>query len=218
MKHSGKENIMAQDKAASWLYTEEAVFDTDTARTARENAAELGIEALAVSVCTFLRTLASLPSVRAIAEVGTGTGVSGLALLSASDDSSLTSIDIEPVAQNAAREAFTAAGIRSARYRLINGRSADLLPRLAANSYDLVILDGDPLEAAGDAEEALRMLRSGGMLVLAHALNHDLVADPVRRDAVTVALRDLGHELLADERITASLLPISDGILFGVKA
>ncbi|MDD7465318.1 MAG: class I SAM-dependent methyltransferase [Actinomycetaceae bacterium] len=207
----------AHEKAASWLYAEEAVLDQEIARSAREYAAELGIEPLSVATCAFLTTLASLPSVHAIAEVGTGTGVSGLALLAGASDSTLTSIDMEPVAQNYAREAFTAQGIRSARFRLINGRSADLLPRLASNSYDLVVLDGDPLEAAGDVEEALRMLKIGGILIVTHALNHDLVADPVRRDAVTVALRDLGHELLAQETVVASLLPLSDGVLMAVK-
>ncbi|MCI6574288.1 MAG: class I SAM-dependent methyltransferase [Actinomycetaceae bacterium] len=210
---------MAQvhEKAASWLYAEEAVLDQDVAREAREHAAELGIEPLSVATCAFLTSLATLPSVRTIAEVGTGTGVSGLALLAGSPDSTLTSIDVEPVAQNYAREAFAAQGVRSARFRLIGGRSADLLPRLASASYDLVLIDGDPLEAAGDAEEALRMLKAGGILLLAHALNHDLVADPVRRDAVTVALRDLGHELLANDAVAASLLPLSDGILLAAK-
>lgn len=207
----------AHSKAASWLYAEEAVLDSDAARIAREQAAELGVTPLSAAACAFLTALAALPHVHAIAEVGTGTGVSGLALLAGSADSSLTTIDIEQVGQNAARDAFAAAGIRSARYRIINGRSADLLPRLAANAYDLVLLDGDPLETAGDAEEALRMLRPGGMLIIAHALYHDLVADPVRRDALTTAMRDLGHELLNDERVRASLIPLSDGILLAVK-
>ena len=208
----------ANEKAASWLYAEEAVLESDTAaKQAREQAAELGIEALSVASCAFLRAIASLPSVKTIAEVGTGTGVSGLGLLAGATGSTLTSIDIEPVAQAAAREAFAAAGLRAGRYRLINGRSADILPRLAAESYDLVLIDGDPLEAAGDVEEALRMLRPGGILLLAHALYKDLVADPVRRDAITAALRDLGHELLADERVRASLLPLSDGIIMAVK-
>ena len=209
---------MAHDQAASWLYAEEAILDSDMAREAREEAAQCGIDSLSPAVCRFLTTLASCASVRSIAEVGTGMGVSGLALLSGSPSSTLTTIDSEPASHSMAREIFLHAGIRASRFRLINGRSADILPRLAAQSYDLVLIDGDPLEAAGDVEEALRMLKKGGILVLAHALNGGRVADPVRRDAVTVALRDLGHRLLNDERVCGSLLPLSDGLILAVKA
>lgn len=93
----------------------------------------------------------------------------GLRYLAGASDSVLTSIDTDAEAQSYARENFTMAGVRSGRFRLINGRSADMLPRLASASYDLVLVDADPAEAAGDVYEALRMLRPGGTLVVAHA-------------------------------------------------
>lgn len=207
---------MAAEKAQSWTYAEQIVTDPDLMAAARRQSAELSINALSPATGHLLTALAAA-GVKHIAEVGTGTGLTGLYLLQASPDSVLTSIDIDAEAQNYARTNFAAAGVRPGRYRLINGRSADMLPRLASESYDLVLLDGDPAEAAGDASEALRMLRKGGMLILAHALNGDRVADPAKRDDSTVALRNLGQELIAAEDLYASLIPIGDGVLIAIK-
>ena len=208
---------MAHDKASSWAYAESSATDNSFASRAREAANELGIDALSSASCSFLTVLAGQGNVHTIAEIGTGTGVSGLALLTARPDSQLTTIDVDSEAQQAAREAFLAAGVKSARFRLINGRSADLLPRLATGTYDLVIIDGDPLEAAGDVDEALRMLRAGGLLVVAHALGHDRVADPVKRDEPTVAMRSLVQDLLGREDLHASLIAAGDGFLLATK-
>lgn len=208
---------MSNDKALSWSYAEGIVEEASRMARAREQAHDLGIQPVSPATGNLLATLAATHSVRTIAEVGTGTGVSGLYLLSASEDSVLTSIDVESEAQNFARESFTATGVRSGRFRIINGRSADILPRLADASYDLVFIDGDPLEADGDVTEAIRMLRKGGILVVAHALHGDRVADPARRDEVTVAMRNLGKEIVEAEEIFSSLIPLGDGVILGVK-
>ncbi|MCI7551760.1 MAG: class I SAM-dependent methyltransferase [Actinomycetaceae bacterium] len=209
---------MSKEKAASWVYAESSVHESELVARSRAAAQELGISTLSPASCALLASLAALPHVRTIAEVGTGAGTTAITMLEASPKASVTTIDVDAEAQSRARAAFESMGIGSSRYRLINGRSADLLPRLAGSAYDLVLIDGDLLEAAGDVEEALRILRPGGMLVLAHALYEDRVANPVCRDEVTVAMRNLGTELLASEQSHASLLPLGDGIIFATKA
>jgi len=78
-----------------------------------------------------LRFLAATLQARAVVEVGTGAGVSGLCLLAGmAPDGVLTSIDIEPEHQRAARRAFTEAGTTAGRMRLIMGQALDVLPRL----------------------------------------------------------------------------------------
>jgi len=150
--------------------------------------------------------------------VGTGTGVSGLWLLEGmADDGVLTTIDVEVEHQRAAKEAFAAAGVRSTRTRTISGRALDVLPRLADGAYDLVLVDGDPAEAADCADQAIRMLRTGGVLVVNEALWHDRVADPARRDEDTVAMRELGRRVRDDERLLPALLPVGGGLLTAVK-
>jgi predicted O-methyltransferase YrrM len=150
--------------------------------------------------------------------VGTGTGVSGLWLLGGmTSDGVLTTIDIEPEHQRAARESFAYAGLRPARTRLIGGRALDVLPRLADGVYDMAVVDGDPAEAAEDVDRAVRLLRPGGVLAVNAALWHDRVADPARRDETTVAVRELGKQVRDDERLVSALLPTGDGLLVAVR-
>lgn len=209
---------MTANKVASWSYCERVVpEDSALIMKARFEAEELGIVPVSVATGNFLTALATLPQIKTIAEVGTGTGVSALYMFAAGNDLTITSIDTESEAQNYAREFFIMAGQRPSKYRLINGRSVDLLPRLAAESYDLVLLDGDPMETAGDAIEAIRMLRKGGILVILHALQNDRVSDPAKRDEETVSIRNLGLDLLNSEEMTTSILPLGDGIIFAVK-
>ena len=86
-----------------------------------------------------LRFLASLLEARAVVEIGTGTGVSGLWLLRGMrPDGVLTTVDIEAEHQRLAKEAFTEAGIPPQRARMITGAALDVLPRLTDGHYDLV--------------------------------------------------------------------------------
>ena len=129
----------------------------------------------------------------------------------------LTSIDIEPEFQAAAREVILAMGVKPAQARLITGRALDVLPRLAGGSYDLVFVDGDPEETPEYVSHALRMLRAGGLLIVANALWHDQVPEPARRDDDTVRMRELGRIIRDDEELTPLLLGSGDGLLVAVK-
>ncbi len=128
-------------------------------------------------------------------------------------DGVLTSVDREAEHQRLARATLTEAGIAPNRFRLISGSALDVLPRLADGGYDLVFVDADKRDYPLFVEEAVRLLRPGGVLAFDNALWHDRVADPARRDEDTVAIRELGKALLDDERFLPALLPVGDGLL-----
>ena len=151
-------------------------------------------------------------------EIGTGTGVSGIWLLRGMrEDGVLTSVDIEAENQRQAREAFAAEGVPASRTRLITGRALEVLPRLADASYDLVLADGAKEEYPDYVEEAARLLRVGGVLVIDNSLWHDKVADPAQRDPDTIAIRGTLTALRDDERWLVALLPVGDGLLTAVR-
>ena len=201
------------DQLQAWSYAEEVSLDDPIAAKARHLGREYGIRSLSSATCAFLSYLAAVTNARNAVEIGTGAGVSGLALLRGSGGLLLTTIDPETETQAIARAVFAEAGFRTGLTRIIHGRSADIFPRLASNSYDLVLIDGDPLEAEGDVVEARRILRPGGSLILARALLGGLVADPTRREEEVVALRDLGRSLLEDPDLLTSVIPIGDGLI-----
>ncbi|GAB96012.1 putative O-methyltransferase YrrM [Kineosphaera limosa] len=209
---------MSVQKPASWSYTEEFLTEPPAVEAARRRGEELGCTPLGVGVGAALRLLAGALRARTVCEIGTGAGVSGLWLLDGmAPEGVLTTIDIEPAHQRAARTAFREAGMAPQRTRVIMGNALSVLPRLADRAYDMVFVDGRKEEYPAYVEQASRLLRSGGVLALDNMLWHDKVADPVARDATTTTLRDLGKALRDHDAFQATLLPVGDGLLAAVK-
>lgn len=209
---------MSTQKLATWAYAEGFIEPDEGITRAAEEGAALGASPVSPAVGSVLRLLAAAVNARHVVEVGTGAGSSGLWLLAGmAADGVLTSIDIEPEHQRLARKAFLASGIPPQRTRVIAGDATQVLPRLTDGAYDLVLVDAAKTSYPQYAEEAIRLLRSGGVLVLDNMLWHDRVADPAQRDESTTVLRDLGKTLREDERLVPTLLPVGDGLFAAVK-
>jgi predicted O-methyltransferase YrrM len=205
-------------KPASWTYAESFVPEDEVLAAARARAEEVGVAPIGSGGGAALRFLASAIDARAVVEIGTGTGVSGLWLMRGMrSDGVLTTVDIEAEHQRLARETFNEAGIPSQRVRTIAGSALDVLPRLTDGHYDLVFCDGDKTEYAAYLTEALRLLRPGGVVVFDNALWHDRVADPAQRDEETVTIRDLGRTVIEHDGLVSVLLPVGDGLLVAKK-
>lgn len=203
----------------SWSYSESFVAEDDVLTRARERAQEIGVVGIGPGGGAALRFVAALLDARAVVEVGTGTGVSGLWLLRGMRaDGVLTTVDIETEHQRLARETFNEAGIPTQRARTIAGPALDVLPRLTDGAYDIVFIDGDKSEYAACLTEALRLLRTGGVVAFDNALWHDRVADPSVRDAETLAVRELLRQVAEDDELVPVLLPVGDGLLLARKS
>ena len=202
----------------SWEYSEAYVAEDAVLTAARVRATEVGCVPIHPGAGAALRLLAAVLDARHVVEIGTGTGVSGIWLLRGMrEDGVLTSVDIEAENQRQAREAFAAEGVPASRTRLITGRALEVLPHLADASYDLVLADGAKEEYPDYVEEAARLLRVGGVLVIDNSLWHDKVADPAQRDPDTIAIRGTLTALRDDERWLVALLPVGDGLLTAVR-
>jgi predicted O-methyltransferase YrrM len=205
-------------KPATWSYAEGFVPEDEVLAAARGRAEEVGAVAIGSGGGAALRFLASVIEARAVVEVGTGAGVSGLWLLRGMRaDGVLTTIDIEAEHQRLARETFNEAGVPAQRARTIAGAALEVLPRLTDGHYDLVFCDGDKTEYAAYLKEALRLLRPGGIVAFDNALWHDRVADLSQRDEDTTVIRDLGMEILGNDSLVPVLLPVGDGLLVAKK-
>ncbi|GAB4011723.1 O-methyltransferase [Nocardioides ultimimeridianus] len=202
----------------SWTYAENYVAEDEVLAAARTRAEEVGVVSIGSGGGAALRFLAAVLEARAVVEIGTGTGVSGLWLLRGMrPDGVLTTVDVEAEHQRLARETFKDGGIPAQRVRTIAGSALDVLPRLTDGHYDLVFADGDKREYAAYLAEAMRLLRPGGVLAFDNALWHDRVADPSQRDEETVAIRDLVQAVAETEGLVPVLLPVGDGLLLAKK-
>jgi predicted O-methyltransferase YrrM len=205
-------------KSASVSYADDFVAEDDVLANARERAAEVAAVPIGQSGGATLRFLASVLEARNVVEIGTGCGVSGVWLMRGMHaDGILTSVDIEPEHQRLARQAFEEAGIPSQRVRLIAGAALDVLPRMTEGRYDLVFVDGDKQEYPGYLEQAVRLLRVGGVVAIDNTLWHDRVADPANRDPDTVAIRETLAAVRDSSGLVPVLLPVGDGLLVARK-
>ncbi|HEU4811526.1 MAG TPA: O-methyltransferase [Nocardioides sp.] len=205
-------------KPASWSYAENFVPEDEVLAAARARAEEVGVVPIGSGGGAALRFLASVLDARAVVEIGTGTGVSGLWMLRGMrSDGVLTTVDIEAEHQRLARQSFTEAGVPAQRARTISGAALDVLPRLTDGHYDLVFCDGDKAEYGAYLKEAMRLLRPGGVVAFDNALWHDRVADPAQRDEDTVSIRDLGRTIAEHDGLVSVLLPVGDGLLAAKK-
>ena len=72
---------MTGPKPASWTFAEEYVAEDEVLRNARARAQEVGVAPIGSGGGAALRFLAAAVEARAVVEIGTGTGVSGVWML-----------------------------------------------------------------------------------------------------------------------------------------
>jgi predicted O-methyltransferase YrrM len=199
-------------------YIESFVTEDEALAAARERGQELGCTPIGPGIGAALRFLAGTLAARAVVELGTGAGASGLCLLRGmAPHGVLTSIDIEPEHQRVARQAFAEAGFPPSRYRLIMGQALDVLPRLTDGGYDLVFVDAAGPEYPRYLETGVRLLRPGGVIAFHHALGHCGGEDLVPRDPAAVALRAVSTMIRDDDALLPLLLPLGDGLLLALR-
>ncbi|MCW2132827.1 MULTISPECIES: O-methyltransferase [Crystallibacter] len=209
---------MSADKQTSWSYTEGLPTEDEVLLRARERSYELGVATVSPGVAAALTVLAAGSKAHTVVEIGSGAGVSGVCLLRGLPANAvLTTIDSDVDHLRAAREAYAEAGIPSNRTRTISGRAADVLPRLTDGAYDLVFVDADKPSYPLYVERAVRLLKSGGMLIINDALDKDRVSDPAIREETTNTLRQVGKSIRENEDLISTVLPTGDGLLLAVK-
>ena len=164
----------------------------------------------------FMALLVSLLQARRCIEVGVFTGYSSLSVAAAlPEDGYLLACDVDPEWTAMARRYWQRGGV-SDRIELVLAPAAETLQQRLkageAGSYDFAFIDADKENYARYYEQCLELLRPGGLIVLDNMLWNGSVADPQRNDPDTAALKALNRQLVDDERIRLSLLPVADGL------
>ncbi len=210
---------MSGDKQASWSYAEGLPSEDDVLLRARERSHELGVTAVTPGVAATLTVLAATSKATTVVEVGAGAGVSGVSLLRGlGAQSVLTTIDSDVDHLRAAREAYAEAGVAGNRTRTISGRAADVLPRLTDSAYDMVFIDADKAGLTTYVDQAVRLLKTSGLLIINDAMDQGRVPNPAVRDETTRTLRTVGKTIRDNEQLVSSMIPIGDGLLLAVKS
>ena len=214
----GPARSFGQPATQSIPFAETYLTEDPVLQTARALAHELGLPCVSPGAGSVLRLLAAAGSAKAVVEIGTGTGVSGIWLLRGMrPDGVLTTIDVEHEHQRIARRIFLEAGYPSSRTRIISGRSLDVLPRLADGAYDLIFVDADTTEFEACTAAALRLLRRGGVLIVNGAHAGGRINDPSARDVDTLTVRETVKAIRESEDWIPAVIPSGAGLLTAVK-
>jgi predicted O-methyltransferase YrrM len=159
-----------------------------------------------------LRTVAA----RRVLEVGTLGGYSGVWMARALPAGGrLVTIEGDPKHAAYARDAFARAGVAE-RVEVIEGAALDVLSGLAG-PFDAIFLDADKGLLPRYLDEAIRLLRPGGLLLCDNTYMDGAVADPAVSTADVRGMRELNRSVARDPRFVAAVIPVRDGLLAAVR-
>jgi caffeoyl-CoA O-methyltransferase len=169
----------------------------------------------------FMALLAELVGARRVLEVGTFTGYSALVVaLALPADGRIITCDVDEEMTAIARRYWAEGGVAD-KIDLRLGPAVDTLDALlsdgGADTFDFAFVDADKENYDAYYKRALALLRQGGLMVIDNVLWSGAVADPNQKDADTNAIRALNAKLHGDQRVSLSLLPVSDGITLARK-
>ncbi|MDH2428417.1 class I SAM-dependent methyltransferase [Sphaerisporangium sp. TRM90804] len=168
-----------------------------------------------------LGLLVGLTNATRVLEIGTFTGYSTLCMARALPPGGrIVTCDINERWTRIARRYWERAGVAD-RIELRIGDAKETLAALTAEpgpgTFDLVFVDADKAGYPRYYEDALVLLRPGGLVVLDNTLFFGRVVDPEAQDADTVAIRELNAALREDERVDLAMLVVADGVTLARK-
>jgi predicted O-methyltransferase YrrM len=183
---------------------------------ARHASADLPAIHISADEGKLLHVLLRAAGAARVLELGSLGGYSGVWLARAlPPHGSLVTIEIDPRHAELARRAYKEAGVAD-RVRVIEGAALDVLPTLAPG-FDAVFLDADKAPLPRYFDWAVRLLRTGGLLLCDNAFYEGAVADPADRSDNVVGVREYNRLAATDRRVVSAVIPIRDGVAVSVK-
>ncbi|MCC5899818.1 MAG: class I SAM-dependent methyltransferase [Phormidium sp. BM_Day4_Bin.17] len=169
----------------------------------------------------FMALLVQLLGARKTLEIGTFTGYSALVVaLALPPEGRLVTCDIDETTTAIARRYWQQAGVAD-NIELRLAPALDSLDQLLAageaESFDFAFIDADKRNYPHYYEKSLQLVRSGGLIAIDNVLWSGRVADETVSDKRTEAIREFNLALHQDDRISLSLVPISDGLTLALK-
>ena len=170
-------------------------------------------------VALFLEITARAINARKVLEIGMAIGYAVVHLLRGMGAGGQV-VTIEPNEEMITRagDYFQRAGM-SERVRVERGYALDVIPKLE-DTFDLVYLDALKEEYEDYLELSLPLLRTGGVVVADNLLWGGQVAGELRspdQKESTESLRRFNQHFVNHKNLRAVVLPVGDGLGYGVK-
>jgi caffeoyl-CoA O-methyltransferase len=192
-------------------------------KTLREETASLPSANMQISPeqGQLMALLVQLMGAKNTIEVGVYTGYSALAVaLALPDNGQIIACDISEEYTSVARRYWMQAGI-SEKIDLRLAPATETLSRLIeegkSSTFDFAFIDADKENYARYFELCFELLRPGGLIAVDNVLWNGAVIDSDNQDVDTCAIRAFNQQLLSDNRVAISMIPIADGLTLARK-
>lgn len=169
----------------------------------------------------FMALLVQLLGATKTLEIGVFTGYSSLCVaLALPPNGKIVACDVSEEYTAIARRYWEAGGVAH-KIDLRLAPALETLDKLLASgqaeTFDFSFIDADKGNYEGYYERSLQLVRPGGLIAVDNVLWSGRVADPQNQDSSTKTIRAFNEKLHHDERVTLSLVPISDGLTLARK-
>lgn len=185
----------------------------------KQEARRAGIPAIWVSPeqAVFMQILLRLCRAREVVEVGTLAGYSAITMARALPESGrLRTIELDEHRAAFAEDWVARSDVRG-RVDVLRGAGADVLARMAEDSADAAFLDADKASYPVYLRECLRIVRSGGLIMVDNAFAFGQLFDEEPTDPEAPAVKAFNEYMAGVDEVTAVIVPLGDGVWVGVR-
>lgn len=193
--------------------------NTDLLAEMETYAAEHRVPIADREVALFLEITARAIKARRALECGMAIGYSVIHLARGmTEDGLVITIDPSDEMIKAAEGYLSRAGLRK-HAQIEKGYALEVIPRIN-ETFDLIFIDAVKEEYRGYLDLALPKLRTGGVVICDNLLWGGQVAGEIRspdQKPSTEALREFNNYFVNHPQLRAEVLPVGDGLGYGVK-
>jgi predicted O-methyltransferase YrrM len=184
-----------------------------------EFAAKKGIPILHWKSAEFLEQLISTAKPKRVLEIGTAIAYSSIRIARRlQKNATLDTIEKSINNIRLAEEYITRAKLHSS-VKILKGDALEIIPILE-HDYDFIFLDSDKQDYERLFHYSLMLLKKGGIIFIDNLLWHGYAASkivPASFQKSTKIIREFNKVFISSSALQSTILPIGDGIGFGVK-
>ncbi len=172
---------------------------------------------IAPEQASFMQILLEAARARTVIEVGTLAGYSAIAMARAlPEDGHVHTVEFSGKHADFAARWIEKSDVRG-RVTVHTGAGADILPGFASDSADAMFLDADKGNYPLYLEQALRIVRKGGLILADNAFAFGELFAETPRDREVGAVRAFNEVMARETRVHGVIVPIGDGLWVGVR-